>query len=116
MELQLKVYFAEEKNGTTTRKVKKTYKADTLFLSFGVLEDVFNVLAEVETKAELTQTQLGLIVIKNRSILKTVIKDIFVGISDEEINATNTFDFINLFKDVYLGCLELLSNVQTEKN
>ena len=73
------------------KKIVKTYEADTYDLMFGVLEDVADAVKLDKMKSgsneELVKMALGLV---TRSIgtVRDMMKDIFEGITDEELRHT----------------------------
>ena len=73
------------------RQIVKTYEADTYDLPFGVIEDVADVikLDELDTgsNAELIKIA-GNVVLKCKDTVKDLMKDIFDGITDEELKKT----------------------------
>ena len=76
MNITLKVY-----NG---REVVKEYTAETIDFSFGVIEDILGTI-DVDNLDISDNKAIGFIVIKCMKQLKPLLKDIFVGITDEEI-------------------------------
>ena len=70
------------------RQVVKTYEADAYDLPFGVVEDVADVInldaIETGSNTELIKAA-GNIVLKCKDTVKNLMKDIFEGITDEEL-------------------------------
>lgn len=85
------------------KKVVKTYEADTYDLLWGVVEDVANAvnLADLKTgsEAELTKAVLALAA-KSMGTVKNLLKDIFDGLTDEEIKKTKIKEIAVVFVDV----------------
>ena len=90
MELMLKIYDG--------KKVVKTYKVETIDFSFGVVEDILDILdfEHMTTKAE-----IGTMVVKASKQLKPFLKDIFDGVTDEEIRNTRIQNLIEIFRGLY---------------
>lgn len=70
------------------KKVEKTYTADTYDLMFGTLEDVANAVKIDDMKTgsdvEIIKAVMGL-VLGSMDTVKDLMKDIFTGITDEEL-------------------------------
>lgn len=106
MELKLNIY-----NG---KKVEKTYIAETIDLTFGTVEDVLDVL-DIEHIA--SNTDLLSLVPRAAKQLKPFLKDIFDGLTDEEIRRTRISDIVTIFKELYnYAALEIANNSGTKKN
>ena len=92
MEITLKIY-----NG---KEVEKEYKAETIDFSFGVVEDVLDAL-DLENMKTGNKAELASVIIKCSKQLKPFLKDIFVGVTDEEIRRTRIQNLIEVFKGLY---------------
>lgn len=90
MEITLKIYEG--------RQVVKTYTAETIDLSFGVIEDTLDIL-DFEHMTD--KTQIGGMIVKASKQLRPFLKDIFDGLTDEEIRNTRTQNLIEVFKALY---------------
>ena len=82
MELKLNIY----KN---QREVEKTYIADTYDIMFGTLEDFVNLLDLESLRGnkgnDSLVTAIGNLISGSRDMLKPLLKDIFPGLTDEEM-------------------------------
>ena len=108
MEIKLKIYDGNE--------VVKTYTAETIDFSFGVIEDVLDAF-DLENMKSGNKTELAGIIIKCSKQLKPFLKDIFPGVSDDEIRNTHIQNLIEVFKGLYdYAVKELGSAVGNEKN
>lgn len=108
MEIKLKIY-----NGNT---VEKEYTAETIDFSFGVVEDVLDAL-DLENVKTGNKAELASIIIKCSKQLKPFLKDIFPGVTDEEIRHTHIQNLIEVFKGLYdYATKELGAAVGGEKN
>ena len=92
MEIKLNIY-----NGNT---VEKVYTAETIDFSFGVVEDVLDALDLENLKSD-NKMELASVIIKCSKQLKPFLKDIFVGVTDEEIRRTRIQNLIEVFKGLY---------------
>ena len=90
MELKLHVYEGKE--------IIKTYTADTIDFSFGVVEDVLDALdfEHMDDKMHIA----GMVVKASKS-LRPFLKDIFNGVTDEEIKTVKMSNIIEIFKGLY---------------
>lgn len=98
------------------RKVVKTYKAETICISFGTVEDIIGAL-HLDGGIK-TEKEIGFAVFAAVGQLKPLLRDIFDGLTDEEIRCTHISDLVVLFRTLYLYAVETLSGVtdKTEKN
>lgn len=92
MELTLNIY---EGN-----KITKTYKAQTIDFSFGVVEDVLDAL-NFESMKTGSNAEIANMVIKCSKQLKPFLMDIFDGLTADEVRHTHIQDIIKVFKDLY---------------
>lgn len=102
--MKLNIY---EKN-----KVVKTYEADTYLLKFGIIEDVANAVnldgMETGSNAEFMKMAIDL-VIHNLETVKEFLKDIFDGITDEEIRNCAVKEMALVIVDVLTYTMRELS-------
>jgi hypothetical protein len=92
MELKLKIYKG--------KKVVKEYTTDTIDCSYGVVEDVLDVL-DFENMKTGNNAELAAMVVKCAKQLKPFLKDMFDGVTDEEIRCTRMQNLIEIFKGLY---------------
>lgn len=94
MELKLNIYSNENKN-----EIEKTYTTDTYDVPFGIVEDIFEI---VDIEKINNNEEIAKMVTKGMKLLKPFLRNIFDGLSDEEIRQTKlkelVFIFINIFK------------------
>lgn len=109
MELKLKIY-----NENT---IKKEYTAETIDFSFGIVEDILDAL-DLESMKTGSKTELALVIIKCSKQLKPFLKDMFPGVTDEEIRNTKIQNLIEIFKGLYQYATNELeaATAGTEKN
>ena len=90
MELKLKVI---DSNGNA-----KIYTADTIDCQFGVVEDILNVLDvdNMDNKAS-----LAAMIIRSSKQLKPFLKDLFDGVTDEELRTAKMSNIVEIFKGLY---------------
>ena len=117
MELTLNIY---EKG-----KVKKTYKAESYFLSTGVCEDVLEItennnLIEMFLNNDFdNQLKTGVEVMRTISKLnpklKPIMKEVFVGVTDEELRQTDVKEYVSCLKNIILYVVEELFDIKGKK-
>lgn len=85
------------------REIIKTYTADGYDLMFGTLEDVASAvkLDELETGSDVELIKMvGNLVIHSMDTVKDLLKDIFEGITDEELKHTKINEIVDVFIEV----------------
>ena len=109
MEIKLKIYNGNE--------VEKVYTAETIDFSFGVIEDVLDAL-DLENMKTGSKAELASVIIKCSKQLRPFLKDIFPGVSDEEIRRTHIQNLVEVFRGLYQYATAELGAVTegTEKN
>lgn len=100
------------------KKVVKTYEADTYDLMFGTVEDVADAvkLDELKTGTDVEIIKLvGSFVVSNMGTVKNLLKDIFDGITDEELKKTKVAEIAVVLVDVVKYTIIQL-NISNGKN
>ncbi|MCQ2978210.1 MAG: hypothetical protein MJ245_00230 [Clostridia bacterium] len=95
MELKLNIYNKKE--------IVKTYTAETYDLMFGTVEDLIGLidLDTIQTGSDNELFKLILdVVIKGFDVIKPLIKDIFDGVTDEELRNVHTADIASVLVEV----------------
>lgn len=95
MELKLNVY--------DKKTVKKTYTSDSYDLMYGTVEDLINVIDfdglksndDVEFVKVVTK-----LVFNSRDFINHLLKDIFEGLTDEELKNTKVSDIVSVLINV----------------
>lgn len=85
------------------RKIVKTYEVDAYDLPFGILEDVADTIDidSLKTGSDVEIiTLVGKMIIKNKNIIKELLKDIFDGITDEELRKTTVTEMVRVIVDI----------------
>lgn len=86
MELKLNIYSSTERDKNGKRKIDNTYTVDSYELLYGTVEDVLN-LFDVESLK--TDEDVLRIVKSAKNQVNDLLKDIFIGITDEELRRAN---------------------------
>ena len=101
------------------RKIVKTYEVDAYDLPFGILEDVADTIDidSLKTGSDVEIiTLVGKMVIKNKNIVKELLKDIFDGITDEEIRKTTVTEMARVIVDIVTYTIGQLNLGNSSKN
>ena len=98
--MQLPIYGRGDDGRKT---IVKTYKAEGYDLMWGVVEDIANAFRLDDMKQvtpDQLQQQLGAYIVSHLPDVHEFLKDIFEGITDEEIRSTRAEDVIMVFVDL----------------
>lgn len=102
MELKLHIYEG--------RKIIKTYEAESIDLSFGVIEDVLNAF-DFEGMTSGSNAEIAKAIIKCKDQLKPFLMDIFDGLTAEEVRHTRTQNLVEVFRGLYRYALGELGGI-----
>ena len=101
------------------RKVVKTFEAESYDLPFGVVEDVADAIKIDELKTgsndELFKLATGL-VLKGTDTVKELMKDIFDGITDEDLKHARVTEMAEVIIEVVRYTFDQLSKGLNRKN
>ena len=92
MQLILKIYEG--------KKVAKEYKAETIDFSFGVVEDILDIL-DFDSMKKGDNKEIAAMIVKASRQLKPFLKDLFDGVTDEEIRKTRIQNLIEVFRGLF---------------
>ena len=101
------------------KKILKTYEVDTYDLMFGTVEDVANVinLDTLKTGSDVEIIQMvGKLVMSSMDTVKNLLKDIFDGITDEELKKTKVSEIATVLVDVVKFTIAQLNLGGNKKN
>ena len=90
------------------RTASKTYTTETIDLSFGIIEDIINLL-DFDNISD--TKQIGLTVLKCSKQLKPFLKELFPEVSDEELRTVKSSNIVEIFKGIYHYITSELGNV-----
>ena len=85
------------------KQVVKTYEADTYDLMFGTIEDVAEAvnLDELKTGSDVELIKMvGNLVVTSMGTVKNLLKDIFEGLTDDELRSTKVSEIATVLIDV----------------
>lgn len=101
------------------KEIEKTYTADTYDLMFGTLEDIADAahLDDMKTGSneELIRMAAGLVT-KSLGTVRDLMKDIFDGITDEELRHTKVAELAAVIVDVIKYTIGQLNRGIGQKN
>lgn len=94
------------------RKIVKTYEVDAYEIMFGTVEDLIDAakLDKIEngTDAELVIAATNLVT-TSMGTVKELLKDIFDGLTDDEIKHTRVSDIVNVIVEVIMYAIGQIS-------
>ena len=111
MEMKLNIY---EK-----KKIIKTYTAETYDLLFGTVEDLVDILEldTLKTASDVEVIKLATNVItKGMDIIKPLLKDIFEGLTDDELRNTHVSEIVTVLVEVIKFAINQITKGQRLKN
>ena len=103
--LTLKIYSAEDKN-----TVEKTYTAESYDLMFGTVEDIMQ-LIDIDKMTD--NAAITRLVVSSFGKLKPFIKDVFPGVTDNELKRVKVKELIPTFVDIFKAIVEDLDILKT---
>lgn len=96
--LRLNIYSETDKS-----KVEKTYTSDGYDLMLGTTEDILGI---IDFDKMNDQNELIKMILKGYGLLKPLLKDIFTGLTDEELRQVKFKELIPLFQDICMAIAE----------
>lgn len=111
MELKLNIY--------DKRQVIKTYTAETYDLMFGTVEDLIDVIDmdKLDGASDTEIIKLAMDVVMNGlGIIKPLLKDIFEGLSDEELRNTKVSEIALVLVEVVKFTITQMGKNTSTKN
>ena len=103
--IKLNIYKKENKN-----EIEKTYTTETYDLMLGTVEDIMNII-DVDKMND--KTAIAVMVVKGYSQIKPFIKDVFEGVTDEELNRVKVRELIPTFIDICKSIIDSLDLVKS---
>lgn len=101
------------------KQIEKTYEADAYDLMFGTVEDVAAAvkLDELKTGTDVEIIKMiGNLVLSSMDTVKDLLKDIFDGITDDELKHTKVKEIAGVLLDVVKFTIQQLSIGNNGKN
>ncbi len=106
-EIKLNIYDRE------TKELVKTYTTDSVELMFGTVEDILSVV-DIEKLND--EKAVALMIVKAWKELKPFLKDVFYGLTDEDIKGVKINEMIPVFMDIFKGISETMGVLSNGKN
>lgn len=103
--IKLNIYKKDNKN-----EVEKTYTAETYDLMLGTVEDIMNVI-DVDKLND--KAAVAVMCVKGYSQVKPFIKDVFAGVTDEELNRVKVKELIPTFIDICKSIVDSLDLLES---
>lgn len=110
MELKLNVY---AKNDGGKYEIEKTYATETIDIMFGTAEDLISTL---EALTDGDTSQMVAAIAKGFKQLKPFLKDIFEGLTDDELRRTKVKELIPLFVNIFTYLFNEMDFGNSSKN
>ena len=111
MDLKLNIY---EK-----KKIVKTYTAETYDLMFGTVEDLID-LIDLDQLKNVTDAEIiklvGKVIINGMGIIKPLLKDIFEGLTDEELKKTKVSEISTALVEIVKFSISQITKGTNGKN
>ena len=104
-DLKLNIY-----NGKT---IEKTYIADEIDIMFGTVEDLLDVI-DIDNLND--EKEVVKVVIKTLNNLKPFLKQIFDGLTDDEIKRTKVKELVPLFVDIVKYTMDELKALMSKNH
>lgn len=101
------------------KKIVKTYEAETYDLMFGTVEDFIELvdLDKLQTGSDAEIIKLvGGVVLKGMDVIKPLLKDVFEGLTDEELRNTKVSEIASALVDIVKFAVTELSKGANSKN
>ncbi len=92
MSLKLNIYDPK------TKEITNTYEAENADIMFGTIEDIIEIIDIDTLNDKMTWAKLIIVSIKK---LRPLLKDVFVGLNDEELKNTKVNELVPLFKEIF---------------
>ena len=107
MQLLLNIY---DENNTV---IAKQYKAEEVNILFGTIEDLIDLIDENNLQDNM---ELAKVLVKSMKKLKPVLKQVFVGVTDEELRLTRTNELVPLFMQIIKYMFTQVNSLSDGKN
>lgn len=103
--ISLNIYSKEDKN-----EVEKTYTAESYDLMLGTVEDLMQLIDVDKMTDNIAITRM---VVQGYSKLKPFIKDVFPGVTDDELKRVKVKELIPTFIQIFKSIVDDLDLIKT---
>jgi len=107
-DITLNIYKVDNK-----KEIEKKYTVESIDLMFGTVEDILGVI-DVDKLND--NTAVATMIVKGWGQLKPFLKDIFPGLTDEEIKRIKINEMIPLFSEIFRAIGENINVLTNGKN
>lgn len=111
MELKLNIY--------NKREIVKTYRAESYDLMFGTIEDLVDII-DIDSLKSGDDVEIiklvGKTVINGMDVIKPLLKDIFDGLTDDELKHTKVSEIATVLVEVMKFTISQITKGQNSKN
>lgn len=97
MQLVLNIYDRE------TKVIAKQYVAESVDILFGTVEDIIEAVDENKIDDNL---ELAKVIVVSLKKIKPLLKEVFVGLTDEELKNTKVKELVPLFINIIKGMVD----------
>ena len=91
---------------TNKKEIAKTYTAESYELMLGTVEDIMDV---IDIDKASNNIEIAKMIVKCYKQLKPFLKDIFTGLTDDELKGVKVSELVPLFKDIVQTIIEDIS-------
>lgn len=106
--MTLNIYSATEKG-----KIEKTYVAESYDLMLGTVEDILHIIDVDKLNDQVATVKM---VINLFDTLKPFLKDVFEGVTDEELRHVSARELIPTFMQIFSAIMDDIGLIKTGKN
>lgn len=98
------------------KKIVKTYEAKTLDISFGIVEDMMEILDKVQSDSN--ENAILDAIMKNLKNVRPLLLDVFDGLTEEELKSASTREVIQVIINIITFAISEINGlvVNTSKN
>jgi len=112
MELVLNIY-SNDRDEKGERIIEKTYKANSVDLLYAPIEDTLAIMENADLTDESVLTKLVLTGMKQ---IKPILKDVFIGLTDEELKKARINEIVAVLIGILSEALTGILSNETIKN
>lgn len=106
--ITLNIYKPNNKN-----EIEKTYTAESYDLMLGTVEDIMQII-DVDKMDD--NVEVAKMVIKSYSKLKPFIKDVFPGLTDDELTRVKVKELVPTFIEICKSIIDSLGLIKSQGN
>ncbi len=98
-------------------EIKKTYTADSAHILVGTVAQIFKMF-DVDKLATMTTQQVGveilITIVKNFDLFKLIMKDVFIGLTDEEYAKCRLDEMTEVAKEVLIYVMNTFTQIESD--